>query len=915
MGEMPSGTVTFLFSDVEGSTQLLERHGAAMGRALGRHHELFEQIAEHQGGAIFETVGDAVYAAFGNASSAVAAALDAQRALAAEDWGPIGRLAVRIALHTGTVQRRGDHYFGPALFRVARLQALGYGEQTLLSAVTAGLAADALPADASLRDLGTHRLKDLGEPEHVYQLVHPELRAEFPALKSLGAHPHNLPVQLSSFVGREAEVAELGQLLGQYRLVTLLGPGGIGKTRLALQVAAEQLEAFPDGVFFVDLAPVRDPELVPGAIATSLGLREQPGQPISATLVEHLASRQVLLVLDNLEQLLPPVAHSVAELLAAGPHVRLIATSRAPLRVRGEQEFTVETLSAGDPRRLEDQPPAAVALFVERARAIRPDLAIDQETGPLIAAICGRLDGLPLAIELAAARLRLFSLTALSARLEHSLPLLIGGATDLPERQRTLNATIAWSEQLLNEAEARIFARLGVFVGGFTLEAAEAVAGPDLARVLDALSVLLEQSLLRLVDAVAGEPRYAMLQTIREYALERLADRQEAEGLREAHADHYLLLSERARSELDGPEQQAWYRRLDQDLGNVRAGVAWAEVAQSGDQLLRFGAALYPYWASRALFEEFRRWAAAAAPRLQVGSGLNRGKALHAIAFIRAVDGELDSAEALYEQAATLRREAGDLEGALGSLNNLGTIFLARGNVDAAEQVFRNCISMQPGSAEATVNLGECAFQLARNAEAEQLFVEALRLFRERGDEESEVYTLGCLCRLAMARGEIEQATDFLAEARRLNEEHGNLHVAHYLNLDEARLLMRTGGVARAARVALGTLKFVNELGDKAETADALDLLAEASMRMGDAAVAGQLWGAVDSLLASSASSLGPRRTFERSELIRVIEAPAMMAGFNEALVRGQALDVASALTLAHLTFGMRSDVPDTGDR
>jgi predicted ATPase/class 3 adenylate cyclase len=910
MAQMPSGTVTFLFSDVEGSTQLLERHGAAMGGALARHHELFEQIVERHGGAIFETVGDAVYAAFSSAGAAAAAAVDAQRALATEDWGPIGRLAVRIALHTGSVDRRGDHYFGPALFRVARLQALGYGEQTLLSGVTAGLAADALPEGASLRDLGSHRLKDLGEPEHVHQLVHPDLRAEFPALKSLDAHPHNLPLQLSSFVGREAEVTDVGRLLGQHRLVTLLGPGGIGKTRLALQAAAEALDSSSDGVFFVDLAPVRDPELVPGAIATSLGLRELPGQSISATVVEHLGLKHVLLVLDNLEQLLPAVARSVAELLAAGPHVRLLATSRAPLRVRGEQEYTVQTLAAGDPRKLQDEPPTAVALFVERARAIRPELAIDEQSGPLIAAICARLDGLPLAIELAAAKLRLFSLPALSVRLEHSLPLLTGGATDLPERHRTLNATIAWSEELLNEAEGRIFARLGVFVGGFTLEAAEAVAGPDPARVLDALSVLLEQSLLRLVDAVAGEPRYAMLETIREYALERLADRQEAEGLREAHADHYLLLSERARSELDGPKQQAWYRRLDQDLGNVRAAVAWAEVARSSDQLLRFGAALYPYWASRALFEDFRRWAAAAAPRLQDGSRPNRGKALHAIAFIRAVDGELDSAEALYEQAATLRREVGDLDGALGSLNNLGTIFLARGNVDAAEQVFRDCISMQPGSPEATVNLGECAFQLVRDAEAEQLFVEALRLFRERGDEESEVYTLGCLCRLAMARGEIEQSTDFLVEARRLNDEHGNLQIAHYLNLDEARLLMRTGGVARAASLALGTLKFVNEIGDKAGTADALDLLAEASIRMGNGAVAGQLWGAVDSLLSSSASSLSPRRTFERSELIRVIEAPAMTDGFNEALVRGHALDVASALALADLTFGMRSDIP-----
>lgn len=452
MAGLPSGTVTFLFSDVEGSTQLLERHGAAMGSALARHHELFEQVVEGHGGTIFETVGDAVYAAFTDAGAAATAALDAQRALASEDWGPIGRMAVRIAIHTGTVERRGDHYFGPALFRVARLQALASGEQTLLSGVTAGLAGEALPTGASLRDLGTHRLKDLGEPEQVYQLMHPELRPEFPAVKSLDSHPHNLPLQLSSFVGREAEVAELAQLRAQHRLVTLLGPGGIGKTRLALQVAADVLDAVPDGVFFVDLAPVRDPELVPGAVATSLGLRAQPSEPIIRTLAQHLSSKTLLLVLDNLEQLLPVAAVTVTELLTEAPGLSVLATSRVPLRIRGEREYAVPSLAAGAPGSLDAAPPPAVVLFVERARAIGAELVIDAQTGPLIADICMRLDGLPLAIELAATRLRLLSLGALRDRLRDRLPLLTGGARDLPERQQTLRAAIAWSEDLLTRA-------------------------------------------------------------------------------------------------------------------------------------------------------------------------------------------------------------------------------------------------------------------------------------------------------------------------------------------------------------------------------------------------------------------------------------------------------------------------------
>jgi predicted ATPase/class 3 adenylate cyclase/Flp pilus assembly protein TadD len=907
MVQLPSGTVTFLFSDVEGSTQLLERHGAAMGVALARHHALFEETVERHGGAIFETVGDAVYAAFSRASAAVSAALDAHRALAAEDWGPIERLAVRIALHSGAVEQRGDHYFGAPLFRTARLQVLGYGEQTLLSGVTAGMSADALPAGASLRHLGTHRLKDLGQPEQVYQLVHPELRAEFPALKSLDAHPHNLPLQLSSFIGREAELGDLRQLLGKHRHVTLLGPGGIGKTRLALQAAAEAIDAFADGVFFVDLAAVRDPELAPGAIATSLGLREQPGQPIRATLAEHLGSRRLLLVLDNLEQLLPAAATTVAELLTEAPELRVLATSRATLRIRGEQEYSVPTLAAGDPRRLEDEPPPAVALFVERARAIRPDLAIDEESGPLIAAICARLDGLPLAIELAASRLRLFSLAALSERLKQRLPLLSGGARDLPERQRTLRAAIAWSEELLRGPEQRLFARLGVFVGGFTLEAAEAVAGADVGGdVLEALSALLEQSLVRQDEGVAGEPRYAMLETIREYALERLSAASEAEATRHAHGDYYLSLAERARAEIDGPKQQAWYRRLDQDVGNLRAAMDSSETTGLGEQLLRFGPALYPYWASRALLQDFRHWADEAGQRLHDATSRIQADALHAIAFARAVDGDLSTAETMYAHAATARRELGDLDGAASSLNNLGTIHLDRGNYAAAERFLRECLVIQPGSPEATVNLGECALQLGKDAEAQQLFVEALRIFRERGDEESEIYALSSLGRLALAQGDIEAASHLCADARRLNHIHGNQNWAHFIDMDEARLLMQTGQVSEAVALAIGALEYVHDLGVKQGkgTADALDLLAEAALRSGEPAVAGRLWGAVESFLQTSGFSLGPRRKAERSELIDDLATMTSLPSLTEGLIQGRSLGIESAVRLVRATLG-----------
>ena len=683
MAELPSGTVTFLFSDVEGSTHLLGQHGAAMGLALARHHELFEQIVDRHGGAIFETVGDAVYAAFGNAGEAAAAALDAQRALASEDWGAIGRMAVRIAIHSGTVERRGDHYFGPALFRVARLQALGYGEQTLLSGVTAGLTADALPAGASLRDLGTHRLKDLGEPEHVYQLDHPELRNQFPALKSLDAHPHNLPVQLSSFVGREAEVAELGQLLGRERAITLLGPGGIGKTRLALQVAADQLEVFPDGVFFVDLASLRDPELMPGAIAAALGLREQPGQPISATLAEHLITRQLLLVLDNLEQLLPAAAVSVAQLIACAAELRLLATSRAPLRIRGEHEYGVAPLAVGAPDRLDDEVPAAVALFLERARAIKPDLEINATTGPLMAAICRRLDGLPLAIELGAARLRVFGLGQLNQRLAERLPVLTGGAWDLPERQRTLRAAIAWSEGLLAPVERQLFAQLGVFVGGFRLETAEAIAGPDVAAdMLDGLTSLLEHSLLHQVDSPGAEPGYAMLETIREYAVERLDASSGTEATRDRHAAYFAALAESEMERYAGPEHGRALDQIAAHIAEFRAALPWAFARPDPSVGVRIAVALGRYWDERDTSEGIS-WLEYAAS-LPTTEAPMRRELIRRLGWIHTRRGDSVAAIRDFEALLQLGRASGDHDAVASALSNLAFDALDRGRLNDA---------------------------------------------------------------------------------------------------------------------------------------------------------------------------------------------------------------------------------------
>ena len=857
MAELPSGTVTFLFSDVEGSTQLLEQHGAAMGVALATHHTLFERIVKRHGGAIFETVGDAVYAAFSSAAAATEAAVDAHRALAAEDWGAVGRVAVRMAIHTGAVERRGDHYFGPPLFRVARLQALGYGEQTLLSGVAARLATDALPTGASLRDLGTHRLKDLGEPERVYQLVHPELRAEFPPLKSLNARPHNLPRQLSSFVGREAELVELGQLLDTHRVVTLLGPGGIGKTRLALQAAADALDSNSDGVFFVDLAPVRDPELSPGAIASSLGLREQPGQSISATVVEHLAPKRVLLVLDNLEQLLPAVAASVVELLAAGPDVRVLSTSRAPLRIRGEREYELTPLAIGAPDRLDDEIPPAIALFVERARAVKAALDIDAKTGPLIAAICERLDGLPLAIELGAARLRLFSLTQLYERLTERLPVLTGGARDLPERQRTLRAAIAWSEGLLSPSERTLFAQLGVFVGSFALEAAETVAGPDPAGdVLDNLTSLLEQSLLRRVEDLGGEPGYTMLQTIREYAAEQLETSGESDLTRDRHALYFALLAESAMERYAGPEHGRALDQIADHIAEFRAALTWAFGRPDPHLGVRIAVALGRYWDERDTSEGVH-WLDHAASLLTTEPA-GRRQLIRRLGWIHMRRGDSDAAIRDFRELLELGRASGDLDAVGSALSNLAFDALDRGQLLKAREFLdeHDLLEHDPGPMGRAIMYrmrGRLEAESGNFEAAEHHFQRSEADARRSGDPGNLAATLHDWGLADLWRGDRASAWMRLTQSAELARQVDFKGVLGPTLVHLAVVAIREGDLSTGRTTLIEALEVMGTLGGTEWMEEALDAAALLVLKAGNASAAVLLlgtaavkWGLID---------------------------------------------------------------------
>jgi predicted ATPase/class 3 adenylate cyclase len=511
----PTGTLTFLFTDIEGSTRLWEHDAPAMQAALARHDELLKLAIEERGGYVFKTVGDAFCAVFPTASDALEAALEIQRRLLSSEWEQSEPLRVRMALHTGAAEERDGDYFGPPVNRVARLLSAAHGGQVLLSLPTQELVRDQLLVGTTLRDLGEHRLKDLFRPERVFQLSAPELPSEFPPLRTLEAYRNNLPLQPTPLIGRENEVSEVCDLLGgeATRLLTLTGPGGIGKTRVALQAAADLLEDFTDGAFFVPLATLTEAELFFSAVAETLGVKETAEQPLDETLKDYLSERWLLLLLDNFEQVLE-AAPSVTELLAGAPGLKVLATSRAPLGLYGEHEFPVPPLSMPDLKR----PPLlerlthyeAVRLFLERAQAVKPDFKVTNESAPAVAEICVRLDGLPLAIELAAARIKMLPPKAMLQRLGSRLKLLTSGAHDLPERQRTLRATIEWSHALLDEGEQLLFGRLAVFSGGRTLEAIEAIcdAEGDLpVDAFDGVSSLLDKSLIRQEEGPGGEPR------------------------------------------------------------------------------------------------------------------------------------------------------------------------------------------------------------------------------------------------------------------------------------------------------------------------------------------------------------------------------------------------------------------------
>jgi len=630
----PTGTVTFLFTDIQGSTKLWREHPEAMKRSHARHNAILQNAIETNNGYIFQIIGDAFCAAFHKAGDAVKAALQAQAELTSEAWGE-AIIKVRMGIHTGEAELKEDGQYNGymTLSRTQRLMSAGHGGQVLISLASEELIRDDPPPNIELHDLGERRLKDLIRPKRIFQLVAPNLPSEFPPLKTLDAFPNNLPLQLTSFIGRETQIAQVKKELDEHRLVTLTGSGGTGKTRLSLQVAADLLDSFPNGVWFVELAPLSDPDLIPQTVLSTLGISEQKDKSALDVLQDYLQAKKLLLVLDNCEHLITSAAAVANAILSSAPGVKILASSREALGVRGELSWHVPSLSLPDPKKL-PEPEAltqyeAVRLFIDRAMLVNSHFTVTKDNAPAIAQICFRLDGIPLALELAAARVRMLSVDQISSRLDDRFRLLTGGARTALPRQQTLRAAIDWSYDLLSENERLLLRRLAVFAGGWTLELAEQVCSDeaiDQYEVMDMLGKLVDKSLVAVYESVTGT-RYRILETVRQYAREKLFESGEGERMRDQHLKVFVGLAEQMEPDTRNYNQPHCFNRLDEELDNFRAVMEWAE-GRDNEALLRVSSSLWRFLDLRGYQEDFE-WLFTA---LKLTEGLKTIQRAHALA-------------------------------------------------------------------------------------------------------------------------------------------------------------------------------------------------------------------------------------------------------------------------------------------
>jgi predicted ATPase/class 3 adenylate cyclase len=855
--------VTLLFTDIEGSTRLWEAEPDRMGPALRRHDEILRTAIQDAGGYVFKTVGDAFCATFWTAEAAAGAAAAAQRALTTQSWPTSRPILVRMGLHTGVCEERDGDYFGPAVNRTARLEAVAHGGQILLSGATAELAAGGLADGVALRDLGLHRLKDLGRPEQVFQLAAPFLPASFPPLTSLDNPelPNNLPSVVNAFVGRDAELAAVRRLVADARLVTLTGAGGSGKTRLALQAAAELLDRTADGVWFVELAPVTDGNKIPGVVAGVLSLPEQSGPDLTALVTEAIGNQDLLLVLDNCEHVIGAAAKFCEHLIRHCPKVRLLATSREPLGIDGERVYRIPSLSLppADAETAEDVAASdAVRLFAERARVHDPGFALDAVSAPLVATLCRRLDGVPLALELAAARLSSMSLSQITERLDQRFRLLTGGSRNAMPRQQTLQATVDWSFGLLNPAERQTLQRLSVFAGGFDLDGAEAVCASqdvDSLDVLDLVGSLVDKSLV-VAEHADGTVRYRLLETIRQYSAQELlrtAGDQEVLRIRDGHARYYLQLAESAQSSLRGHGQARWLHRLDAEWDNLRAASGHLEAEGRPADVLRLGIALHRFAVSRGhpdVLASVRR----ALTQSAIGLSPLLVEALVTVSsliglFQRKDVAELRIAKTYAAQALALARELGDIRLEARALGQLASASSYEQDLPAVRQLASEGADLAAKIGDMQL-LGELLASFAAAAptpeDVRKIRLEVLACCRKSGDDLLAAGELHSLYGLDLHAGLIENAEAYLRQSISLAEQLGGELFLYFLRSDLGLLLLIQGRHEQAAPVIRRCLLVARRIGTRIDASEVILGAACTAAFQGGFQLAARLHGAAD---------------------------------------------------------------------
>jgi predicted ATPase/class 3 adenylate cyclase len=842
MSALPTGTVTFLLTDVESSTRHWEEDAVAMRRAMALHDELVAScLAAHNGRQVESgREGDSVLGVFVLASEALVCSVELQRLFLRKAW-PVGaNLRIRIVLNSGEAEQRSGHYYGQAVYRCARLLATAHGGQVLASQSTRDLVLDSLPPGASLLDLGSHRLKDLERPERIYQVVHPDLEADFPPLRSLDAFRHNLPSQPSSFIGRGQEIVEVKRALAEHRLLTLTGAGGSGKTRLARQVAVEMIDGYRDGVWQVDLAPLSDAQLILPSVIRSLGRREEPGRQLADTLIAFLRTKHLLLILDNCEHLVAAVASLASSILAECPEVRMLATSREPVRIAGEAAWPVPPMTIGT---------EAVALFADRAHAVRPGFELQDHRSD-VEEICRRLDGIPLAIELAAARTNVLSPAEILARLEDRFRLLTSSPRSADARHRTLRTAVDWSYDLLDEQESALFRRLSVFAGGFSLEAVEAVCttlGSDPGAVLHLLGRLVEQSLVIVNDAGHGHPgtRYGQLETLHEYGREKLEESHEAEATRRRHADHFLALAEAAAPQLTRRHGLEWLERLDRDHDNLRA-VFEESAGTDPDTELRLAAALWHFWDAEGDYAEGRARLTAALSRGGEPSRV-RAEAMRGAGFMAWAQGDHASATSWCEMSLELCRRLKDREGEGMCLQQLGQIAFQQEDFARARILLQSALEVAAELRDEHIaslsrfRLGMIALFDGDIREAAALLQASLESGRQAGHEEMVVMSLLALGHVALREGRLDEAGAFLSESLQAWQNRGGPRQIASLLEAFAALAAAKGNAPRALRLAASAETLRKEIAVAPASAfqrDIMERLRPARESLGDQAVA-----------------------------------------------------------------------------